>query len=286
MRPAGYSLLNFLTSSHSHRCLRTEIPRYPYSWCLQETAVTVNVEIGWFPLSLGRRRLRFSFQFNDVKDLDRLSSAPLFSAGGRRRRLSSDRPLWCQSCFSAFATIPRTSWIRPQKSPRAAEGLPSRVRSDSIEARDNTESETNIKHLSELGVRLDLQLVPSGRRYLVAVPLSVNQSLFRGYPADLRTNRIFGPGLAFMARSFRSNTMSARLSTSRGTSTSEEFSKTCVSSILAFAARPKRRRVSIRGWARRQPLNEKNPACVTGLARRCVALRLRALAPTVWFRRR
>src|SRR5690349_4709290 len=39
---------------------------------------------------------------------DRLSPTPLFCAGGRRRRLSSDRPLSCQSAFSAFATIPRT----------------------------------------------------------------------------------------------------------------------------------------------------------------------------------
>jgi hypothetical protein len=82
-------------------------PGYPYSWCLQETAVTVSVEIVWLALSPGRRRLRFSFQINDVKDPDRLSPAPLFSAGGRRRRLSSDRPLSCQSAFSAFATIPR-----------------------------------------------------------------------------------------------------------------------------------------------------------------------------------
>ena len=34
----------------------------------QETAVTVSVEIVWLALSPGRRRLRFSFQINDVKD--------------------------------------------------------------------------------------------------------------------------------------------------------------------------------------------------------------------------
>ena len=34
---------------------------------------------------------------------DRLSPAPLFSAGGRRRRLSSGRPLSCQSVLSTFS---------------------------------------------------------------------------------------------------------------------------------------------------------------------------------------
>jgi len=34
----------------------------------QETAVTVSVETVWLGLSPGRRRLRFSFQINDVKD--------------------------------------------------------------------------------------------------------------------------------------------------------------------------------------------------------------------------
>ena len=36
--------------------------------CLQETAEFVSVEIVWLGLSPGRRRLRFSFQINDVKD--------------------------------------------------------------------------------------------------------------------------------------------------------------------------------------------------------------------------
>src|SRR5437879_4834740 len=36
--------------------------------CLQETADFVSVEIVWLGQSPGHRRLRFSFQFNDVKD--------------------------------------------------------------------------------------------------------------------------------------------------------------------------------------------------------------------------
>jgi len=39
----------------------------------------------------------FLFPIQRCQRPDRLSPAPLFSAGGRRRRLSSCRPLWCQS---------------------------------------------------------------------------------------------------------------------------------------------------------------------------------------------
>ena len=85
----------------------------------------VTVEMVWLGPSLERRRLRFSFQFNDVKDRDRLSPAPLFSAGGRRRRLSSGRPLSCQPILSDFLLQSGEPEIRAQRSLRAAEGLPS-----------------------------------------------------------------------------------------------------------------------------------------------------------------
>ena len=101
----------------------------------------VSVEIVWLGQSPGHRRLRFSFQFNNVKDRDWLSPAPLFSAGGRRRRLSSGRPLWCQSVLSDFFGRPGFPGIWPQKSLGAAEGLPSCVRSDSTEARENSQIE-------------------------------------------------------------------------------------------------------------------------------------------------
>lgn len=86
----------------------------------------VSVEIAWLRLSPERRRLRFSFQFNDVKDPHRLSPSPLFSAGGRRRRLSSDRPLSCQPAFWRLCDSSENPRIWPQKSLRAAEGLPSK----------------------------------------------------------------------------------------------------------------------------------------------------------------
>jgi len=70
----------------------------------------VVVEMVWLGPSLERRRLRFSFQFNDVKDRSWLSPAPLFSAGGRRRRLSRGPPLPCQSPVSNLCEkVPKPS---------------------------------------------------------------------------------------------------------------------------------------------------------------------------------
>jgi hypothetical protein len=87
----------------------------------------VDVYMVWLGPSLERRRLRFSFQFNDVKDPDRLSPAPLFSAGGRRRRRSRGRPLSCQPILSDFYLNLGKSEIRRKYRSRAAEGLPSLV---------------------------------------------------------------------------------------------------------------------------------------------------------------
>ena len=55
----------------------------------------------------------FLFPNQQCQRPDCLSAAPLFSAGGRRRRLSSGRPLWCQSVLSDF-------FASPQKPRRAA----------------------------------------------------------------------------------------------------------------------------------------------------------------------
>jgi len=87
----------------------------------------IDVYMVWLGPSLERRRLRFSFQFNDVKDPDRLSPAPLFSAGGRRRRLSSGRPLSCQPILSDFILNLGKSDIRSKNRSRASEELPSSV---------------------------------------------------------------------------------------------------------------------------------------------------------------
>jgi hypothetical protein len=165
-----------LTSSH--KCWPNRSPTIIHGLCLQETAVTVSVEIVWLGLSPRRRRLRFSFQFNDVKDPHRLSPSPLFSAGGRRRRLLSDRPRQCQSAFSAFATFLRNPRIWPQKPPRAAEGHPSksvtiRLRLGNILI-SNRRSSTFRRPPS-----LQFEPRPSGRRLLSGRPRGCQPILFR-----------------------------------------------------------------------------------------------------------
>jgi len=108
---------------------------------------------------------------------ERVSPSPLFIAGGRRRRLSSDRPQWCQSGFFKLLRPSLNPGIRPQKPLRAAEGLPSCVRSDSIEARENTHPQEKIKCLSASSFR-SCACAPSraGGGYLVAVSVGVNRS--------------------------------------------------------------------------------------------------------------
>ena len=68
----------------------------------------VSVETVWLGLPLGRRRLRFSFQINDVKDPIDPSADPADALGGGERRLSSGPPPGCQSAFSGFSPAPET----------------------------------------------------------------------------------------------------------------------------------------------------------------------------------
>jgi hypothetical protein len=57
----------------------------------------------------------FLFPIYNVKDLIDLPPTPLFSAGGRRRRLSSGRPPWCQSLVSEiFAPPSKTGFKRKE----------------------------------------------------------------------------------------------------------------------------------------------------------------------------
>lgn len=158
-----------------------------YSWCLQETAVTVSVEIVWLALSPGRRRLRFSFQFNDVKDRDRLSPAPLFSAGGRRRRLSSDRPLWCQSAFSG----PLRQFREPRKlAAKTAAGCRGASLFKSVAIRLRLGKIRIYRRKSSADFRLWIRFcfgapTRAGGGYLVAVSHPVNRpfrGLFRRVP--------------------------------------------------------------------------------------------------------
>ena len=81
-------------------------PEDPYSWCLSRDRRFVSVEMVWLGPSPGRRRLRFSFQINDVKDQDRLPPTPPITPGGGEERLSSRRLPECQSILSDFFAPP------------------------------------------------------------------------------------------------------------------------------------------------------------------------------------
>jgi hypothetical protein len=134
----------------------------------------------------------FLFPIQRCQRPERVSPSPLFIAGGRRRRLSSDRPLSCQSAF--FRLFGRTlkPGFRPQKPLRAAEGLPSCVRSDSIEARENTHPPEKIKRLFG-GPFRSVVCAPSraGGGYLVAVSVGVNRSFepFSSSPGSTGSRR-------------------------------------------------------------------------------------------------
>jgi hypothetical protein len=92
--------------------------------------------------------------------------------------------------FEAFAGRPGCPGFWPQKPPRAAEGLPSHVRSDSIEARENTHLREKIKCLSAARFSSRIRApTRAGGGYLVAVPSLVNR-LFRGIFAALQKLRI------------------------------------------------------------------------------------------------
>ena len=74
----GVRLRSILTSSHMRRPRRTDVHgvfKRPHS---------ISVFVDRLALSANHRRLRFSFQINDVKDLTGLP-APPFSARWRRR---------------------------------------------------------------------------------------------------------------------------------------------------------------------------------------------------------
>src|SRR5579859_5714865 len=94
----------------------------------QETAEFVSVEIVWLGQSPGHRRLRFSFQFNDVKDPTGFRPphclAPVVGGGGYlvAGLLGVNRSF---RTFPPNPEIPKDLQNLAQKSHRAAEGQPS-----------------------------------------------------------------------------------------------------------------------------------------------------------------
>lgn len=107
----------------------------------------------------------FLFPIQRCQRPDRLPPTPLFSAGGRRRRLSSGRPLECQSVVSDFLAAPRElPELGAKTAPGPPRGIPQKVRSDSIEARENIHPGPKIKGLFRPRPKSRLGPPPSGRR--------------------------------------------------------------------------------------------------------------------------
>lgn len=122
----------------------------------------------------------FLFPIQRCQRPDRLSPAPLFSAGGRRRRLSSDRPLSCQPAFSAFATIPRTLRFGRKNHRGLPRGFP--LTSVAIRLRLGNILVSNRRSSAKFGARRrsDVSPAPSGRRLSRCRPPGCQPILFRG----------------------------------------------------------------------------------------------------------
>ena len=151
----------------------------------------VSVEIVWLGQSPGHRRLRFSFQFNDVKDPDWLSPAPLFSAGGRRRRLSSGRPLSCQSVLSDFFATALDTRNLAAKIAAGRRGA-SLIVSVAIRLRLGKIPSSKLKSkwlVGRLPFASSLAPVPSGRRLSSGRP-DARQLILSDFLAVRRINRV------------------------------------------------------------------------------------------------
>ena len=136
--------------------------------------------------SPGRRRLRFSFQINDVKDPNRLCRprrlAPGVGGGGylvasvfRVNRLF--RAFFSPPEVPVLKSVPDgRGRIRAQKSLRAAEGLPSLVRSDSIEGSEAIHARRKNQGLFE-PLAFVAAPFPTGERRLYGPPFPVSIDL-------------------------------------------------------------------------------------------------------------
>ena len=77
-------------------------------------------------LSPGRRRLRFSFQINDVKDLTSELAPPDYARVAARSGVSSRHPGSCQPAQTSPSSFPASRGSSERKiRTGAAEGLPS-----------------------------------------------------------------------------------------------------------------------------------------------------------------
>ena len=141
----------------------------------------VSVEIVWLGQSPGHRRLRFSFQFNDVKDPTAFRRphclAPV--AGGGGYLLAG--PFSVNRSFQTFPPHPGNLSRLPKNSakttPGRQRGNPRTVGSDSIEARENIHFREKSKgDIPPFRAAWNWPR-PSGRRYLGVAPSPVNRRL-------------------------------------------------------------------------------------------------------------
>ena len=88
----------------------------------------------WLASSPGHRRLRFSFQINDVKDLPGVGQVHRYARRRRGGASLNARP----GSVNRFANYSRNAWKRAQKSPRGRRGLPHQSVSESVEGAEDS----------------------------------------------------------------------------------------------------------------------------------------------------
>src|SRR3546814_16730594 len=104
----------------------------------QETAEFVSVEIVWLEQSPRHRRLRFSFQFNDVKDPTGFRRPHYLSPVGGGGGYLVAGLFGVNRSFRTFSPDPGNSGIWRKNRPGPPRGHPHTVGDDSIEARENS----------------------------------------------------------------------------------------------------------------------------------------------------
>ena len=127
-------------------------PDDPYSWCLSRDRSHSQRRDSVVSTIARTPPPAFLFPNQRCQRPDRLSPTPPISPGGGRRRLSSCRPFGCQSVlsdfFAALRSLRKGPGNRRKNHSGATRGSPHKVRSDSIELREDSRFLAKIKWLS------------------------------------------------------------------------------------------------------------------------------------------
>ena len=175
----------------------------PYSWCLQETAVFVSSQFDETKSHRQTTAACVSLSNLQCQRPDRLPPTPLFCAGGRRRRLSSGRPPWCQSLVSEiFAPLSKPGFERkeyrgpPRGFPHKSVAIQLRLGKIPIFARKSSAFRSPVRSSG---------YCPERRRLLCPAACRVNRqrSAFASMTAAAISGAVNkdGPGSAIAARS-------------------------------------------------------------------------------------